>query len=76
MLPETDGHAVLSGIRAFEENARATERSKVIMTSALDDARSVMTAYMHECDGYLVKPFEKQRLIDQIRALGLLALVE
>lgn len=76
MLPTGDGQDVLRSIRAFEEAAQATERAKVIMTTALDDARNVMTAFKHECDGYLVKPFEKRRLLEQVRSLGLLALVE
>jgi two-component system, chemotaxis family, chemotaxis protein CheY len=76
MLPASDGQDVLRDIRAFEEQSRATERAKVIMTSSLGDTRNVMTAFMHECDGYLVKPFEQKKLLEQVRALGLLDLVE
>jgi two-component system chemotaxis response regulator CheY len=47
---------------------------KVIMISALDDAKTVVKAYFKGgATSYIVKPIEKERLINEMRNIGLLA---
>jgi two-component system chemotaxis response regulator CheY len=74
MMPDIDGQAVLKHIRAMEEAAGIgrTERSKIVMTTALGDEGNVMRAIRSQCDGYLVKPYSKAGLLDHLRRFGLI----
>ncbi len=72
MMPEMDGQTVLREIRAIEEGAgtRHERRVKILMTTALKDAKNVMTAFREFCDGYLVKPIDKAKLLKYLAELG------
>lgn len=77
MMPEMDGQEALRLIRKQEESAgvignKAPLRGKVVMTTTLDDTKNVMTAYYGLCDGYLVKPVAKAKLLDLLRELNLI----
>jgi two-component system, chemotaxis family, chemotaxis protein CheY len=65
MMPEKDGHEALKEMRALEETRGivSTRGAKIIMTTALGDIKSVTSAYDEMCDGYLVKPIDKAKLI-------------
>jgi two-component system chemotaxis response regulator CheY len=73
MMPEMDGQTALREIRKLESLAGilSSEGSKVIMTTALDDKKNIMTAFREQCDAYLVKPIERDKLIANLRTLGL-----
>ncbi len=72
MMPEMDGQEVLRRIRRIEEKAgsRGLDRSKVIMTTVLGDRKNIMEAFREECDGYLVKPIEKKKLLKLLQSFG------
>lgn len=74
MLPEMDGQEALKRIRAAENAAgfAVGRGAKIVMTTALSDANNVMSAFRGEADGYLVKPIERDKLEQQLTALGLL----
>ncbi|HAY39804.1 MAG TPA: hypothetical protein DCY53_11065 [Desulfobacteraceae bacterium] len=40
------------------------------MTSAVSDKKYVVAAVQANCNGFLVKPIDKNRLFDEIRKLG------
>lgn len=64
MMPDMDGRMTLKHIR-FMENERGISfknRSKILMLSALDDKDSVIGAFEDQCDGYLVKPFNRAEI--------------
>ena len=42
---------------------------KVVMTSALGDAKNVMDAFNSQCEAYLTKPFSKKAIDEQVRKL-------
>ena len=42
------------------------------MTTALGDANNVLGAFRVGCEGYLVKPVAKDKLIAEIRRLGVI----
>jgi two-component system chemotaxis response regulator CheY len=73
MMPEMDGQAVLKEIRAIEEGTgiRPGRGVKILMTTALKDPKNVMSAFRELCDGYLVKPIDKAKLIKYLQELGL-----
>ena len=76
MMPIMDGNEALVKIREMEHSLGilGSEEVKVIMISALDDAKSVVKAYFNGgATSYIVKPIEKERLISEMRNIGLLA---
>jgi two-component system chemotaxis response regulator CheY len=72
MMPEVDGIMVLKKIRQLEaqKGLDPEKRSKIIMTTALSDKSHVLAAAQANCDGFLVKPIEKDRLFDELRKHG------
>lgn len=73
MMPEMNGHELLREIRSFEDsqNIGESRRVKVVMTTALSDARTVVAAFDHGCEAYLVKPIERNVLYSELRKLGI-----
>jgi two-component system, chemotaxis family, chemotaxis protein CheY len=75
MIPEVDGLRAVQDIRKAEAlmNIPVLQRVKVLMTTALDDPRTIMKAlYESDANSYLVKPIRLQRLEEELRALKLI----
>jgi two-component system chemotaxis response regulator CheY len=75
MMPFVDGLEALQCIRALEKKMGIPSQLavKVIMTTALDDPRTVIKSFNEcEADAYIVKPLSKQKLHKELRALKLL----
>lgn len=64
MMPEMDGQEVLKKIRQYEEENDITpmEGVNVVMTTALGDYSNIEEAFLGQCEGYLVKPIDRQKL--------------
>ncbi len=74
MMPKMDGQEVLAEIRRVEQERgiAAADRSKVMMTTVLDDSGNIMDAFTKgQCEAYLTKPISKVKLHDQLLELGL-----
>jgi two-component system chemotaxis response regulator CheY len=73
MMPEMDGQAAVREIRAIEEAGGTLSSSgvKIIMTTAVDDVKSVVKSFKSLCDAYLFKPIDTQKLLCHIRELHL-----
>ena len=74
MMPEMDGQEVLKKIRQIEQarNIHRREGVKIIMTTALDDAENILSAFRDQCESYIVKPIEKDKLIKNLIDLELI----
>ena len=74
MMPEMDGHTAVREVRALEEAAGTarSKRVKIITTTALDDVGNVTQSLLGTCDAYLIKPIDRAKLLDHIKALHLL----
>ncbi len=74
MMPEMDGQEALGKIRAQEEvrGTISSNGAKILMTTALNDIKNVSSAYGSLCDGYLVKPIDNARLLEELRKLTLI----
>lgn len=74
MMPEMDGQEALKKIREMEKEKGilGLDGVKVIITSALGDSKNVLGAFRTGCEGYLVKPVKKDKLIEEIKKLGLI----
>ena len=74
MMPEMDGQTALREIRRLEEEKGVSSaRTKIVMTTAAGDPKSVWAAFHGKSDGYLLKPIDKARLLEQLRKLELIA---
>lgn len=73
LMPEMDGVEALKIIRAYEEERGifGQKRVKVIMITGKDDSKSVLTSFREGCEGYVVKPVEREGLEKQIKEMGL-----
>ncbi len=74
LLPEVDGIEVLKTIRKFENETIVSQddRAKIIMITTLNDAETVRKASKAGCDRYIAKPFTKEKIIGEIKELGLI----
>ena len=59
-MPKMDGFEVLSRIKEDEES------QKVIMCTSVDQHEKVLEAMKRGADGYIVKPFKKDSILDEI----------
>jgi two-component system chemotaxis response regulator CheY len=75
MMPDMNGLAVLKSLREYEagRGISATDGLKVIMTTALGDAKSVMEAFRNQCEAYITKPYTEEAFAVQLRKLGLIS---
>ena len=66
LMPENDGYFVMQEIRSYEKRIGIKELDEVkfIITSCLDDPRSVLKAYKHAgtCE-YLIKPLTRENVL-------------
>lgn len=72
MMPEKNGHEVLKEVREYEEQkgiSNINDIIKIIMTTALSDFKNVAEAFKSQCEGYLVKPIRKEKLLKTIQEL-------
>jgi two-component system chemotaxis response regulator CheY len=71
MLPGIDGHSVLRALKSLEQQkgVKPGEGARFIMTTALSDKDSLLTA-IHQCDAYLVKPIDKNQLVFYLKRFG------
>ncbi len=76
MVPEISGQDVLKNIRALEqqhnENDDAFITTKIVMTTALGDFTSVKTAFKQQCEAYLIKPLDRDKVLNTLQGLGLI----
>lgn len=75
MMPKMDGREALRVIRQLEKELEVPPNLevKIVMTTALDDPKTVFDSFYQDgATAYLVKPISKQKLLRELRALGLL----
>ncbi|MGD8837471.1 MAG: response regulator [Desulfobacteraceae bacterium] len=75
MMPDLDGHEALGQIREFEKQMEVKSHAQtiVIMTTSLNDKKNVSDAfYKGGATSYFVKPIDRERLVEELKLLGLL----
>ncbi len=72
MMPGMDGHETLKLIREKEElnDIPLGQGSKIIMTTSLEDHKSIREAFKASADGYVVKPVEKKKFLSTLSEIG------
>jgi len=74
MMPNMDGREALMAIRQIEHGhgIDGLDGVKVIMTTALGDSKNVIGSFREGCEAYIVKPVEKNKLLEEMENLGLI----
>ncbi len=74
MMPEMNGHAVLSKLRQIEDenNIPSRNKAKIIMVSGAPLKENLINAFKSRCDAYLPKPFSKNGLFRHLYTLELI----
>jgi len=73
MMPEVDGVEALEHIRTLERDQHVKDPVKVIMTTALDDPKTVIRSFHDgEASAYIVKPVDKDKLFSELERLELI----
>ncbi len=75
MMPNMSGHEVLREMRRIEKSKglSGADTVKVLMISALDDAKNIMEALVEgRCQAYLTKPISRAKLEEHLRQLQLI----
>jgi two-component system chemotaxis response regulator CheY len=72
MMPGRNGQEVLEEIRRHEAGLDSPKRQpvRIVMTTALGDMRSVMSAYKSGATAYVTKPILTERLLETLCSLG------
>lgn len=74
MVPEIDGQEVLKIIRTHEiENGNNSlqKRSKIVMITALNDIENLMESFREQCEGYIIKPFSREKIRRTLNQLNI-----
>ena len=74
MMPKIDGYKVLASIRSAERKHGVSRmlRSKVIMTSALDEASFDNNLASDDYDDYICKPIDIMKFNDMLKKLDII----
>jgi two-component system, chemotaxis family, chemotaxis protein CheY len=74
MMPDMDGQEVLERVREIEaiNGIQGLDGVKIIMTTALDDFSNIKKAFNNQCEGYIVKPFDKDKIAKALINAGIL----
>ena len=74
MMPALDGYQTLKAIRDIEKERGIPEekRSKIVMTTALNEGRNVTKAFELGCVAYAGKPIDQEKFENVLRKLELI----
>lgn len=73
-LPDLSGQEIIKQIREWEKAHQIPEQDRecvILMVSAMEDSKNIMSAFKDGCEGYIVKPFDKAKIEKELRKLGL-----
>lgn len=70
-MPEMDGTEVLNTIREIEreKNIPKEKQIKILMVTGHSDKDTIVTCIQAECDDYIVKPIDREVLIEKIEKI-------
>jgi Response regulator containing CheY-like receiver domain and AraC-type DNA-binding domain len=74
LMPEMNGQELLKNIREYEEmmGIYGMDNVKIIMTTSIGDFGNIKSAFVEQCDAYMVKPIERKKLDEKLVELGLI----
>jgi len=72
-MPDISGIKVLAAIRKMETDRSLAddEKSRILMVTSHSDMETVK-ACVGKCDGYIIKPFNREVMTNKIKKIGLI----
>lgn len=72
-MPDISGIEVLTIIRELEkkQGLDEEEQAKILMVTSHSDTETVK-ACVGKCDGYVIKPFNKEVMVEKMKKIGLI----
>lgn len=73
LMPEMNGQELLKEIRNYEEQLGiyGSAGTKIIMTTSIGDFGNIRSAFVEQCDAYMVKPIDRNKLVEKLNELEL-----
>ncbi|MDD5456886.1 MAG: response regulator [Candidatus Margulisbacteria bacterium] len=73
-MPDMDGLDVLNRIRQLEVDYKVApdKQTKVVMVTSHDERDSILAALSEKCSDYIVKPFNKEFIMERFRRIGVI----
>ena len=74
MMPNMDGQQALKRIRdiEFKRGIMPGKGARIVMVSALSDNDNILQSFVSLSDGYLIKPYSKEDLLNKLKELRLI----
>ena len=74
MMPEMDGETALNSLRIIEDNygIGGLDRARIVMTTSIEDPKTIMRTFKDQADGYLLKPVQEKKLVGLMKYLHLI----
>ncbi len=75
MMPVMNGQEALLELRKLEKERgiKGAKSTKVIMITAIDDSKNIIKAFRQgQCEAYLNKPLDRNKLLGHLKDLGLI----
>ena len=71
-MPEMDGTEVLLEIRELENQKKIPREKqvKILMVTSHSDRDNIITCIQAECDDYIVKPFDREKILEKIEKIN------
>ncbi len=70
-MPDLDGTRILSMLREIEDELSLKSKASILMVTSHSDSDTVK-ACLGKCNGYVVKPFNRETLVNKLTKLNLL----
>lgn len=72
MMPGLNGHEVLVELRKLEEEKGILlgHGAQVVMETCLNDNSTILDSFREGCEYFIVKPFNKQQVLDLLEKMG------
>lgn len=73
-MPGLSGAETAEKIRNHEKEIGISSldaSTKILMVTAMNDGKSIMSSFKGGCEGYLTKPFNKEKITKSLMTIGL-----
>jgi two-component system chemotaxis response regulator CheY len=73
-LPDLNGQDIIQQVREWEKAHQIPEQDRecvILMVTAMEDSKNILSSFKGGCEGYIVKPFDKAKIEKELNKLGL-----
>ena len=73
-LPDISGQEIVRRIREWEKDngvVTSDKEAKILMVTAMSDGKNIMASFKEGCEGYVVKPFDFNKIADALSRMDI-----